>query len=122
LAAQQFQVALHSLACRQDEPPAVLTCSALYQQRVDAVWDIVEQRQTRLAANGELDRRRRQQTLRWLWNLVEDQLRQAIHAHPSVRLIRDDLERQVLAGTTPAAAAARRILEAFGSGPIGPPS
>jgi LAO/AO transport system kinase len=122
LAAQQFQVALQSLACRQDEPPAVLTCSALYQQRVDAVWDIVEQRQTRLAANGELARRRRQQTLRWLWSLVEDQLRQAIHTHPSVRLIRDDLERQVLAGTTPAAAAARRILEAFGSGPIGPPS
>jgi hypothetical protein len=31
-----------------------------------------------------------------------------------VRAIRDDLERDVLAGTTPAAAAARRVLEAFG--------
>ena len=32
-----------------------------------------------------------------------------------VRAIRDDLEREVLAGTVPAAAAARRILEAFSS-------
>ena len=33
--------------------------------------------------------------------------------------IAHDLERQVRAGTTPAAAAARRILEAFGIGPAG---
>ena len=81
---------------------------------MDAVWDAVERRHARLAASGELAERRRRQNLRWLWALVEDQLRQAVHTHPAVRAIRDDLEREVLAGTTPAAAAARRILEAFG--------
>ncbi len=49
-----------------------------------------------------------------LWALVADQLQQAVHTHPAVRAIRDDLEREVLAGTMPAATAARRILEAFG--------
>jgi LAO/AO transport system kinase len=63
-----------------------------------------------------LGERRRRQNLRWLWSLVEDQLRQAVHTHPAVRQIRDGLEREVLAGTTPAAAAARCILEAFGVG------
>jgi LAO/AO transport system kinase len=113
LAAQQYRLALQALAGRQDDSPAVLTCSALYQQQVDAVWDAVVSRHARLEASGELAERRRRQNLRWLWAVVEDQLRQAIHSHPAVNAIRDDLEREVLAGATPAAAAARRVLEAF---------
>jgi LAO/AO transport system kinase len=88
---------------------------------VDAVWDAVEQRHARLRASGTLAERRRWQNLRWLWALVEDQLRQAVHTHPEVAKVRHELERAVLAGTTPAAAAARRILEAFRAGPGGPP-
>jgi LAO/AO transport system kinase len=81
---------------------------------VDAVWDAVERWHTQRAASGALAERRRQQNRRWLWALVEDQLRHALHTHPSVQSIRDDLERQVLSGATPPAVAARRILKAFG--------
>jgi LAO/AO transport system kinase len=121
LAAQQYERALQSLRGRQDEPPSVLTCSALHRQGVDAVWDAVERRYGRLAASGDLDERRRAQNLRWMWALVEDQIRQAMHTHSAVQAMRGDLERQVRAGTTPAAAAARRILEAFGIRPADPP-
>jgi LAO/AO transport system kinase len=113
LAAEQYRTALQSLAGRHDDPPAVLTCSALHQEGVDAVWGAVERRHARLIAGGKLAERRRRQDLRWLWALVEERLRQAVHSHPGVRAIRDDLERQVLAGAVPAAAAARRLLEAF---------
>jgi LAO/AO transport system kinase len=116
LAAQQYQTALQSLGGRHDMP-AVLTCSALRQRGVDAVWDAIERRHKRLTVSGALAERRRRQNLRWLWALVEDQLRQAVHTHPAVRAIQEDLERQVRAGTTPPAAAARRILEAFGIRP-----
>ncbi len=84
---------------------------------MDSVWEIIERRQQRLKTTGQLAERRRRQNLRWLWALVEDQLRQAVRTHPAVRAIRDDLERDVLAGATPAEAAARRILEAFGIRP-----
>jgi LAO/AO transport system kinase len=120
LAARQYQTALESLAGRHDETPPVLTCSALHQEGIDAVWDAVERRHTRLASSGELAERRRRQNLRWLWALVEDGLRQAVHGHPAVSAIRDDLERQVLDGTVPASAAARRLLEAFGITTAGP--
>jgi LAO/AO transport system kinase len=119
LAAQQYQTALQSLAGRHHDMPAVLTCSALHERGVDAVWDAVAERHARLAASGELAERRRRQNLRWLWSLVEDRLLQAIRTHPAVGAIREDLERQVLGGTIPAAAAARQILEAFGSRPNG---
>jgi LAO/AO transport system kinase len=117
LAAEQYRQALQSVAGRHGDPPAVLTCSALRRQRVDAVWEAIERRHARLAASGELTERRRRQNLRWLWALVEDRLRHAVRTHPAVRAIQDNLEGEVLAGTTPAAAAARRILEAFGLRP-----
>jgi LAO/AO transport system kinase len=113
LAARQYRDALQSLAGRHADPPAVLTCSALNKEGVDAVWQAIEERQQRLGASGELAERRRRQNLRWLWTLVEDSLRQAVHTHPGVQGIRSVLEREVLAGTTPAAGAARRILEEF---------
>jgi LAO/AO transport system kinase len=113
LAAEQHRTALESLAGRHGDPPAALTCSALQQEGVDAVWGAVERRHARLATSGQLAERRRRQNLRWLWSLVEDQLLQAVRVHPAVQGIRDDLERQVRAGTVTAAAAARRILAAF---------
>jgi LAO/AO transport system kinase len=113
LAARQYRDALHSFAGRAGNPPQVLTCSALHHEGIEAVWDVIEKRNTILKATGELASRRQRQNLRWLWALVEDQLRQDLHSHPGVRRIRESLERQVLAGILPAAAAARRILEAF---------
>jgi LAO/AO transport system kinase len=120
LAAQQYERALQSLRGKQGDPPSVLTCSALHRQGVDAVWDAIERRYGRLAANGELGERRRAQNLRWMWALVEDQIRQAVHSHPAVQAIRGDLEQQVRGGTVSAAAAAWQILEAFGLRPGDP--
>jgi LAO/AO transport system kinase len=119
LAAQQYRLALQSLARRDDEQPVVLTCSGLYQDGVDAVWEAVERRYNLLEASGKLRDRRRRQNLSWLWSLVQDQLRESIRTHPGVTAIRNDLEQEVLEGTTPASAAARRILEAFGIRPGG---
>jgi LAO/AO transport system kinase len=116
LAARQYSVALKSLAGRgdDDEAPVVLTCSALHQDGVDAVWDAIRQRHARLVATGKLLDRRRRQNLRWLWAVVEERLRQAVHTHPAVQAIRENLEHDVLTGAMPPEAAARRILEAFG--------
>jgi LAO/AO transport system kinase len=114
LAARQYRDALQCLAPRAGGPPEVLTCSALNRQGISEVWEAVAARPARMAANGELAERRRRQNLRWLWSIVDERLRQAVHTHPGVCAIRDELEREVLAGTTPPAAAARRILETFG--------
>jgi LAO/AO transport system kinase len=113
LAAQQYRQAIESLGGRREGMPVVLTCSALDRQGVDGVWDLLRQRHARLTDSGRLAERRRQQNLGWLWVEVEDQLRQAVRSHPAVRALREDLEREVLTGAMPAAAAARWILEAF---------
>jgi LAO/AO transport system kinase len=113
LAAHQYRTTLESLTGRHDNPPAVLTCSAMTGLGVAEVWAAVVWRYDRLAAGGRLAERRRTQNLRWLWSLVEDGLRLAVANHPAVLAIRERLEAEVLAGATPPAVAARRILEAF---------
>ena len=114
VAARQYDMAIHSLLGAQQHPPRVLTCSALHNQRVDTVWDAIEQRYGEMKASGDLAERHRRQRVRWLWSIIEDRLRQAVRQHPGVRAIRDDLEAEVLAGKIPPEAAARRILDTFG--------
>jgi len=116
VAARQFQVLFESLPPRDGEraAPRVFTCSAREQAGIDRIWDAIRQRHEELLTTGKLAERRRRQELRWIWNSVEDRLRQALQSHPGVREIREGLEQQVLAGTLPAEVAARKILEAFG--------
>jgi GTPase len=115
LAARQYSTALELLAGRSPKDTVeVLTCSALSHDGVDAVWRALEQRFQRKQESGELAAVRRQQHLHWLWTIVEERLKRAVYTHPAVTAIKDQLEREVLAGNLPAEVAARQILNAFG--------
>jgi LAO/AO transport system kinase len=115
VAARQYSFALQSLAGRDGAaPPRVLTCSALRDQGVMAVWQAIEDRYAQRKDSGELDQRRQRQRLRWLWSMVDDRLREAVRTHPAVEAIRAQLELDVMAGTLPPEVAARQILKAFG--------
>lgn len=120
VAASQYRGALRSLLGRHQDAPQVLTCSALHNQRVDAVWAAVESRCEALRSGGQLAERRRRQAVHWMWSLIDARLRTALHEHPRVMAIRTELQQQVRSGAMPPEAAARRILEAFGL-PARPP-
>jgi LAO/AO transport system kinase len=114
-AAQQYRTALHLLSERASEDaPVVLTCSALEHEGIDAVWAAIEQKVSGRQLTGELTRRRQRQELDWLWAVVEEHARRAIHIAPRVMAIKAALEGDVLAGRMPAEVAARQILDAFG--------
>jgi LAO/AO transport system kinase len=110
-AARELAGALRML--RSAEAPPVLTCSARDDVGIDTVWARLVQHQDALAASGELDRRRREQQVRWTWAMVQDRLFTALREHPVVRELAPELERAVLDGTLTPAVAAERILRAF---------
>lgn len=110
-AARELAGALRML--RSAEAPPVLTCSARDDVGIDTVWARLVQHQDALAASGELDRRRREQQVRWTWAMVQDRLLTALREHPVVRELAPELERAVLDGTLTPAVAAERILRAF---------
>ncbi|WP_425395649.1 methylmalonyl Co-A mutase-associated GTPase MeaB [Aeoliella sp.] len=114
VAARQLERILHALSSQPDESPAVLTCSALEHKSIDEVWNAIEQRHEKAKKLGLVEQRRRRQSARWMWSIVDEQLRNAVHDSPAVAKIREDLENKVLDGVLAPEAAARSILEACG--------
>ncbi len=110
----------YSAALRLTQPasaawtPQVVTCSGLTGEGLPELWERIEAHRAALTAAGEWDGRRRSQGLAWMWALVEDRLLAALHADPAVTEVLADAEQRVLDGTETPAAAADRILGAFG--------
>ncbi len=95
----------------------VSTCSALTGAGVAELWDAIEGAHAKLVASGLEDLRARQ-AVAWMWSEISDELLTRLRAHPAVAGAVPELERAVAAGDLPAAAAARRVLDAF----LGPPA
>jgi LAO/AO transport system kinase len=93
----------------------VLTCSAQQGTGLDEIWDRIGQHRATLESTGDLDRRRRDQQVRWTWSLVHDQLLDRLHADPGVRAIAATIEQKVRDGSITATMAADQILDAFGT-------
>lgn len=117
-AAMEYQNALrymHPRAAGWQVP--VMTCSALTHDGLEAIWRAIQDHRAKLTESGELQRIRRDQLLRWMWALVDDRLRAALHHHDAVREILDSVKTEVTEGRLPPTLGARQILEAFGVRP-----
>jgi|TARA_B100000586_G_scaffold103588_1_gene74166 LAO/AO transport system kinase len=67
-----------------------------------------------MTASGEWEDRRRAQQLAWMWSMVEDRLLDSLRRDPAVLELLRTAEADVLEGRTTPAAAAERLLDAFG--------
>ncbi len=114
-ARSEYRAALHLM--RPGAEPEVTTCSALENTGIERVWSSIEKRLETLRASGALEQRRRVQQVQWMWSMIEDGLRAALHAHPEVATLGPGLERDVREGRATPTLAARRVLETFLPGP-----
>ena len=94
--------------------PPVLTVSGLHNQGLDLLWDKILEHRALLARDNQLETKRREQTRRWMWSMVDDRLLRALREHPEVAARAAELERAVLAGQLTATLGAEAILRAFG--------
>jgi LAO/AO transport system kinase len=90
----------------------VLTCSAHTLQGIDEVWQTVLDHRDRLTQAGELQEKRRSQSLDWMWSMIEEGLREQFHAHAGVKALLPSVLSRVAHGTLAPGAAARELLEA----------
>jgi LAO/AO transport system kinase len=97
----------------EDWEVPVLTCAGLTGQGLDAVWAALVEHQERRRASGALEERRRDQQVRWTWQLVRGELEHRLRAHPGVRAAAPELEKAVLAGELTPSLAAQQLLETF---------
>jgi LAO/AO transport system kinase len=111
--AADYQHALRML--RSPTPgwtPEVTTSSAQTGEGVTEVWGVVERFNAAVGGTG-IQKRRAEQARAWMWNEVGETLLAELKKHPDVRRLVGGLEREVEAGRTTPAAAARTMLEAF---------
>ena len=106
-----YQSALRLM--RPGSDPPVVTCSALEGSGLENLWDLAVTRRDALEQSGAFQRRRQEQQVRWMWDMVEDGLRRTLHGDLELRALIDRLEQQVGAGKAAPSAAATRILKRF---------
>jgi LAO/AO transport system kinase len=63
----------------------VLTCSALTLDGIDHIWQTILEHREQLKAAGEFAKKRRQQTIDWMWTLVEEGLKDRFYNNPKVK-------------------------------------
>jgi LAO/AO transport system kinase len=98
---------------RPGKEPQVVTCSALEKTGLHELWTIVSDRLAELEASGDLQRRRREQQVRWMWEMIEDGVRRALRGDQELRTLLRDLEQAVGAGEAAPRAAANEVLRRF---------
>ena len=110
-AARTYENALHFL--RPASPawvPPVLTCSAVDMTGICEIWQTVLSHRKKLSDSGELEQRRRQQALDWMWSLIEEGLKNRFNQNPEVKMHLPKLARGVEKGTTAPTIAAEELL------------
>lgn len=113
-AAREYEIALHLTAPASPHwTPPVLTCAGLTGEGVETLWTHVEQHRHLLGEAGDLDRRREEQRVRWMWSMLDDRLLEALRTHPEIGKLLPKMEAQVRSYATTPVSAVNTLIEAF---------
>jgi LAO/AO transport system kinase len=93
--------------------PRALTCSAQTRKGIAELWKCVLEYTDLTKANGWFTLTRREQTRRWMHEIIELGLRQRFESHPAIRERIGALEQEVLEGRTTSFRAARSLLDLY---------
>lgn len=114
LAATQFRNALHLFpASESGWTPQVLTYSGFYNIGVKEVWDMVYKYVDFVKANGYFDYRRNEQSKYWMYETINEHLRDSFYNNPRIAEMLEKKERQVLGGLETSFAAAKDLLDTY---------
>ncbi|MDX1692684.1 MAG: methylmalonyl Co-A mutase-associated GTPase MeaB [Ketobacteraceae bacterium] len=106
-----YQNALHMLQHNGFWEPQVLTCSALENKRIDAVWEVVQEYHSKASENGALHDKRARQNRDWMWKLVHELLDLHLQNNPKANAIRQRMESEVIDGSATPYFAANEIMK-----------
>jgi LAO/AO transport system kinase len=109
-AAAEYRAALNILAPRSKHwSPPVVTYSALTGAGIPQIWDTVVDHRRRMGEAGELEARRRDQQLKWMWAMLEERMFARLRADPVLKQELPRLEAAVAEGRMSAAVAVEEI-------------
>ena len=116
LTRQEQASALHYLQPATPEwTTAAILCAGLSGMGVPEIWQQIEAFYQKLEPRGIIADRRQQQSLAWMTDLIEEELKDRFYSDPRVIAQLDATRRALLAGETTVVLAARKLLDAAAS-------
>jgi LAO/AO transport system kinase len=110
-----------ALCCLQPATPGWKTqaalCSAQTGEGIPEVWQRIEQFYRELEPKGVIAKRRRQQAVDWLTDLIRDELQRRFDRHSRVQARFPGIRESLLRGEITAVSAARELLAVFDHNP-----
>ncbi|MGP1623552.1 methylmalonyl Co-A mutase-associated GTPase MeaB [Bacteroides heparinolyticus] len=117
LAATQFRNALHLFPAPESGwKPQVLTYSGFYNLGIKEVWDMVYKYIDFVKENGYFEYRRNEQSKYWMYETINEQLRDSFYYNPQIQKMLEEKEGQVLQGNLTSFVAAKNLLDTYFDG------
>ncbi len=116
-AKSDYENALHMLRpVSLNWHPPVLAASALQKTGIDEVWKTVLAQRAAFTESGEFSLKRRQQSLDWMWAVIDDGLKRSFREDEKLAPLIAAAEKDILAGDRSPTSSAIELLEKFRPG------
>ena len=114
LAASHFRNALHLFPMPESGwLPQVLTYSGFYGIGIKEVWDMVYAYIDFVKKNGYFEHRRAEQAKYWMYESINENLRNSFYQNPTIETMLKAEERSVLAGEKTSFVAAKQLFDTY---------
>ncbi|AGK54815.1 membrane ATPase/protein kinase [Bacillus sp. 1NLA3E] len=91
----------------------VATCSALNDEGINGIWDIICDFDRQTKESGVFDSRRRIQTKEWIYAMIIDQLQSSFFHHPEVKFLLPKVENEVISGDRTVTSAVESLFKVY---------
>ena len=114
LAANSFRNALHLFPPSESGwTPQVLTYSGFYEYKIKEVWDMVWSYIDFVKKNGYFQYRRNEQAKYWMYESINESLKNGFYNNPEIASRLAEAERQVLGGEQTSFSAAQKLIDFY---------
>lgn len=114
LAAAHFRNALHLFPAPESGwTPQVMTYSGFYNIGVEEIWDMVYKYFDFVKTNGYFEHRRNEQAKYWMYETINEHLRDSFYQNEKIAAMLAGQEQEVLNGRATSFAAAKRLLDTY---------
>ena len=114
LAASQFRTALHMFPEPESHwTPQVLTYSGFFGLGIKEIWDMVYKYIDFVKLNGYFEYRRSEQSKYWMYESINEQLRNSFYNNPTIDSMIAGEENKVLQGQETSFVAAKHLLDTY---------
>ena len=114
LARVQYMNALHLFpAADSGWKPKVLTCSAYMKAGISEIWDTIDEYLGHVKNNGYFQHRRNEQAKFWMYETINEHLRNNFYQNEQIKVLMEESEKKVLKEEISSFVAAKKLLDLY---------